>query len=76
MYLFHLAERLGKTVRELESGMDMRELSEWIAFDRLRNEPEEEQPSLQQVARPEDIDQEELARNIKAVLGAKKRKTG
>ena len=33
-FIFRLAGHLGMTVRELETRMDSRELSEWIAFDR------------------------------------------
>jgi hypothetical protein len=31
-FLFRLALALGRTVRELEEGMDSRELSEWLAY--------------------------------------------
>jgi hypothetical protein len=33
-FLFRLAGHLGMTVREIETRMDSRELSEWIALDR------------------------------------------
>ena len=35
LYAFRLAQRLGKTVKSLLDEIDSRELTEWMAFDRI-----------------------------------------
>lgn len=39
MWIFTLAERLGKPVEELLDSVTVLELLEWIAFDRIREDP-------------------------------------
>jgi len=46
--MFALAEKLGRTVGELENTISAREVSEWLAFLEIRSEeakPESERPS-------------------------------
>ena len=38
MFYFRLAEKLGKTVKELLESMDSREISEWAAYERTQDD--------------------------------------
>lgn len=57
--MFSLAERLHKTVAEMLSQMGSRELTEWLAYDRLKAQPEEEAP----------LSQEALADKLRRAFG-------
>jgi hypothetical protein len=50
VFIFRLAKELGKTVRELLSELDSREIAEWLAFFKL----EKEAPELNQKAATTD----------------------
>jgi hypothetical protein len=62
--LFYVADRLGKTVAELEETLGVHELSEWAAFYHLERNPPKQEPFYSK-------DPKVMADKMREVLGVK-----
>ena len=62
--MFALAENLGMTVRRLKRELDSREISEWRAYFRVKNELEDKRRSENQ-----PTNKHQISEQIKAAFG-------
>ncbi len=72
-YCFHLAERLGMTLGQLQTNMSCIEITEWMAFDRTNNPEWVKEYDLEvELEKSKTMSIQEKVAAFKAMFGGKK----